>query len=170
MPLLETLLLVKTGLDFLGGVTRASGSFQAGRDARREGDRLAQDAIDRGEQDVRFYEMDLSRLLGAQRVGAAGQGLDLNFGDPARLAAQTERFGLEDVEMIRENAMREAMALRRGGRNAQRQANMQGYGNALNAASGALDLGANAWDSWSRRRNPLTAARTRTVMADPAWF
>jgi hypothetical protein len=149
MALLETLLLVKAGSELISG----SGSIRAAAAASREGRRLYRDAIERGEEAVDLYEMDLSRLLGAQRtILAAGQGLDVNQGSAAQLREQTERFGEEDVDTIRENAMREALGLRRQARNQAQGLRAQAVGQFAGAAGTLLTAGANQWDIYSRRR------------------
>jgi hypothetical protein len=126
------------------------GGRRAARAFEKEGERLAEDAILRGEQDVRSYGFDLSRLLGSQRTAGAAQGIDTTQGSLAQITAQTEAFGAEDIAMIRENAMREAYGLRQGARN--QAQNLRA--NANTAFAGAfgtvLNAGANSWARYNQ--------------------
>lgn len=101
-------LALSVGSQLFGSVAgmRAAGANR--RFARQQ----ARDVLDRGEEDVVAYRRDLAQLLGAQRLGAAAQGIDVNQGSAAQIRQQTETFGEQDVEMIRENARRQAWGIR----------------------------------------------------------
>lgn len=88
-----------------------AGSRAAARQRRFDRARAA-DAIERGEEEVEMYANRLAQLKGQQRVGAAAQGLDTNFGSVKAIREQTERIGAEDMERIRTNARREAWGIR----------------------------------------------------------
>jgi len=132
----------------------AAGSFSQARRLEREGRYLATDAITRGEFAAENAERDLTRILGTQRSQFAAQGVDMGFGSAATIAAETQSFGQADVDMIRENAQKEAFAIRRGYRNAAVGARAQGFGQ----VGGALESGANAWGVYSRGRAAKKAA------------
>lgn len=146
LPVLATSLnIVSQGLSFFGARRQAAA-------LRREGALMAEDAIARGNFAAEQYRRDLSGLLGRQRTSFAAQGLDVSFGTPAAIAEQTETIGQRDIQTIRENAMREAMALRRGFRNQAAALNAQSWGAAGSAFASLASLGANAWDAYTRNR------------------
>lgn len=118
--------------------------------AEREGKLLAADAIDRGEFDYARYSEQLARLQGSQTVSTAAQGIDMTQGSAATIASQTEAAGQADLAMIRENALREAYALRRGYKNQAATLRAQSYG-ALGEAFGTIGpFAANAWDVYRK--------------------
>lgn len=169
MPLLETILLVSGGLNAAGQVVGGLGARRRANDVIREGNRLAQDALDRGERDAELYGMDLAQLLGTQRTNVAASGLDVNQGSALALREQTERFGAEDITTIRENALREALGLRRAARQGARELRSAATSQFLGAAGTVLNLGANAYDIYSRRR-ALNTRVANTVGRDiAAW-
>lgn len=165
LPLLAT---ASTALQIGGTVLSFLGGQRASSDTEREGIRLGNEAIERGEEDVRRYTLNLNQVLGAQRTDIAAQGIDVNQGTAAMLRSETEAFGAEDVAQIRENAMRESYALRRGMTNQANAIRSQALGQGLQAARLTLNAGANAWDWYSRRRAG-TAAVTNAIVSDPAW-
>lgn len=159
LPVLASSLnIISQGLSFLGGQRQAS-AF------RREGALMAEDAIARGDFAAQQYRRDLSMLLGRQRTSFASQGLDVSFGTPAAIAEQTESIGAADIRMIRENAMREAMALRRGFRDQAAAMNASAWGAAGSAFASLASLGANAWDAYSRGRAGQMKVNTFTNKA-----
>lgn len=140
--------VLSAGSSVAGGVAQR----RAARGAEREGRRLAEDALARGEEGVARYRDDLSQLLGAQTVGAAAQGIDPNQGSAAQIREQTEAIGEEDIATIRLNAMREARGIRsQAGAQAQqlRAASIGSFGQ---AGSTLLTTGVDAWSSWNRGR------------------
>ena len=154
MPLPVALTVAGTALQIGGTIMSFLGGRRAANATQREGVRLGNEAIERGEEDVRRYTLNLNQVLGAQRTDIAAQGIDVNQGTAAMLRSETEAFGAEDVAQIRENAMREAYALRRGMTNQANNIRAQALGQGLQAASLTLNAGANAWD-WYRSRGAL---------------
>lgn len=132
-------------------VSNIASFFGARRQANaveREGRLMAQDAIRRGEFDYARYREQASRYLGSQRASIAGQGVDVMQGSAATIRAQSESAIADDLEMIRENALREAYALRRGYRNQAAGIRAQSWG----AAGNAFQSGVNAWSIYQRGR------------------
>jgi hypothetical protein len=172
MPLPLALTTAATILQIGGKAFSFFSGMSAANKTEREGRRLAGEAIERGEEDVRRYTLNLNQILGAQRADIGAQGIDTTQGTAAMLRAETEAFGAEDIAQIRENAMRESYALRRGLSNQASAIRGQAIGEGLGAASLILDAGANAWDSYSRRRAQTRAVTNNigTIGADPAWF
>jgi hypothetical protein len=71
-------------------------------------DLQAQDAIERGAQDEARYRLQIKSTIGAQRVGFAGGNVDVGFGSPVDVAADTAHTGELDALTIRNNAARTA--------------------------------------------------------------
>ena len=89
---------------------KAQGSYEAG--VYEQNARLAQmqaeDAIERGDQDARTYQLQVKRLMGSQRARLAAQGLDLGYGSALDIQEDTAMLGAMDALTIRNNAYREA--------------------------------------------------------------
>lgn len=151
------------------GISGFFGANRAAAAARREGVAMSRDAIARGEFDAIGYARNLAQLLGRQRVAIAAQGVDVSSGTAAALRTQTERFGAEDMKMIRENAMREAYALKRGRFNQAAQLRQQGMNSLAGAFQTTLSMGARAWEVYNQgagaRATATTAATSRAVTA-----
>jgi hypothetical protein len=118
---------------------------RAARAARREGRLLAADAIDRGEEDVRRYEMGFAQFIGSQRASIGAQMVDLEYGTAKDLRENATKYALEDVATIRLNAQKEARGYR------------SQYGAVANqqsvaAAFSFLDAGVDAFTYWNRSR------------------
>lgn len=160
MAALTAALIASTVISAGAQVAQGIGQRQAAHDLTTEGARLAADARRRGAEAAARYRTDLDQILGAQRVGAAAQGLDLTFGDPARIAADTTRIGEVDIAMIRRNAEREAFGLRANA-NAQATAlRTQATGSFIGAGGTLITSGMDAYGNWAASRN-LTVPRLR---------
>lgn len=72
----------------------------------------AEDAIKRGEDDVKKLQRQTRMLKGSQRAALAAQGLDLTEGDALAIQEETAALGAEDVFNRRNNAWREGWGLR----------------------------------------------------------
>lgn len=94
------------------GIAGAIGRERAAGRQRNFARDMADDVIAQGEREAEFATMDLRRLRGAQTTAIAAQNIDTTQGSAAQIAAQTERFGQEDIEQIRMNAAREAWGIR----------------------------------------------------------
>jgi len=68
----------------------------------------AQDAILRGQDQEAQVRLGTKGLIGAQRAGFAGQGLDISVGSPVNVTADTAYLGELDALTVRANAAREA--------------------------------------------------------------
>ena len=156
-----TLLLGSAVLSGAGKIVGARATAKAGRDNQRYANKVADDVIARGEEDVTRYGMDLSRVLGAQRtIIGAGQGLDVNQGSAAQLRDQTEKFGEMDKATIRLNAAREAWGIRTQAKINRREANAQALGGYLDGAGTLLGGAVNAWSRYKATRGPKLAPAT----------
>jgi hypothetical protein len=72
----------------------------------------ADDAINRGEVEAERYQSQVDQFIGTQRAGFAGAGVDVNWGSPVDVVADTAYLGSLDKSMIRNNALREAWGYR----------------------------------------------------------
>jgi hypothetical protein len=68
----------------------------------------AKDAIDRGDEDTKSYQLQVKKLMGSQRASLAAQGLDLGSGSALDVQADTAMLAALDALTIRNNAFREA--------------------------------------------------------------
>lgn len=72
----------------------------------------AEDAIARGDRAAGVSRMKTRQLKGSQRAALAANGVDLGFGSALDILNDTDLFGEVDAETIRDNASREAWAIR----------------------------------------------------------
>jgi hypothetical protein len=82
-------------------------NFNAQFDERR-----AQDALERGKQEVFKSRLKQAQVVGAQRAGLAARGLSLGEGSPLAILTETKYLGDFDAATIQTNAERDAWALR----------------------------------------------------------
>jgi hypothetical protein len=68
----------------------------------------AVDAVTRGKQVEDLFRQQLKGFIGTQRVGYAGQNVDLSSGSPSEVISDTAYQGEFDALTIRTNAAREA--------------------------------------------------------------
>jgi len=95
--------LNKAGFEFQEGVERRNADIA---------DQQASDALVRGERAEGQVRMRTASLKGAQRARFAAAGLDLNEGSPLSILMDTDYMGELDALTVRDNASREAWALR----------------------------------------------------------
>jgi hypothetical protein len=147
------------------GIAGAVGRERAAGRQRNFARQMADDVIAQGERQAEFATMDLRRLRGAQTAAIAAQGIDPTSGSAAQIAAQTEKFGQQDIEQIRMNAAREAWGIRTQANlnyNAERNAAIAGGIGAVADFAGtsvARQMGgtlltrtSNAWQRFQQRR------------------
>ena len=68
----------------------------------------AQDAIDRGEEQVADFSKEAARMKGAQRAALAAQGINVDTSTAAAIQYETDKQVDTDIARIRNNAWREA--------------------------------------------------------------
>lgn len=83
-----------------------------------------QDALQRGGEAAVKAQQEARRLRGAQVVKLAGNGLDLNSGSAAAILDDTDYFGQQDAQQIRNNAARQAWGYQVEGQNLTSSAGM----------------------------------------------
>jgi hypothetical protein len=194
MPFLIPLALWGAGqlLNVIGNVKQGNAAREAGEaegraydsDAARlefnakVADLQASDAVARGQQEESLFRQQVRALMGRQRTGSAGAGLDIGVGSAVDIAGNTAHLGELDALTIRNNAAREAWAhqmdatdlrlqsevatlsgraARTGGRVAQRTSR-------INAATGVLGSGSQLLlDRYGWRIGPRGPATSPTV-------
>lgn len=72
----------------------------------------AKDAIARGDRSAGVARLKTRQFKGSQRAAMAANGVDLSYGSALDILNDTDQFGEIDAETIRDNAAREAWALR----------------------------------------------------------
>jgi hypothetical protein len=104
-----------------GSLIQGYGANEAGIANQRIGERnatlmeqQAEDSLYRGGIQEQRQRLAGRKLLGRQRVGFAGQGVDVNSGTAALIQADTTAGTEMDALTIRNNAAREAYGLREG--------------------------------------------------------
>lgn len=107
----------------------------------------AQDALDRGYNTERRYQIGVNQNIGAQRAGFAAQGVEVGDGSALQVAQDTAAIGELDRLTIRNNAAREAWGYRVGetnfrgqGANALMQGNQQAAGTILTGAASVATM------------------------------
>lgn len=114
------------GLAIYGAVRGAKGEHDAGKAAKEAGESQAQqlefnarvaelqatDAEQRGLEEEQRFRTGVRLLVGQQRAGFAGQGVDVGSGSAADVQADSAFLGELDARQIRANAAREAWGYR----------------------------------------------------------
>jgi hypothetical protein len=110
---------VSAGINYFGQRAAAKGYEREGEMSRelygKSADLLEHQALDaeaRGREAALRQQRAVAALTSAQRVGFAGQGVDLSVGSAQQVIASDRRTGMADAAMIRENAAREAFGFR----------------------------------------------------------
>ncbi len=124
-------------------------------------ERLAVDAEQRGEIDVRRHRQQVEQLKGRQVAALAASGVDVASGSPLDILADTAALGAIDEQTIRDNAAREAWQYRVEGSNQGAQAGLyrQQADSASSGAVGTLLTGVGGIaDQWWRYRTQTAPA------------
>jgi len=108
----------------------------------------AKDAIARGSQEADQQRIYTGQVIGSQRTGFAGNGIDVNTGTAGQIQNDTAALGELDALTIINNAAREAygykvqaMDQRQQGRLARWQGNMAATGSILGGIEKAVTFG-----------------------------
>lgn len=138
-----TLVIIATVASVAGTVAKTAAAYQQKRyeakvaqaNQKAENARIL-DAMNRGDVEVRDAARRQGQLMGAQRAAMAANGIDVSFGSPSDILADTAMYGREDQMTIRENTRREIMGYDINAANFGAQRNA-----AKSAATGALIAG-----------------------------
>lgn len=133
------------GVTAAGVGLSAFGQVKAGNAAKKIGDynakvyeQQAQDAISRGTEDEQKFRQGVKMLIGSQKAGFAGQGVDVNSGSALDVQADAAFLGELDALTIRTNAAREANGYRAQAENARMGGSAQQTASRFGAASTVL--------------------------------
>lgn len=103
----------------LGGGAKAAGQVSESQSAataaayNADVARLqANDAIARGQEDVRRLRQQVAAMIGSQRATFSGQGVMVDTGTPLAVQVDTTEQSERDVITLRNNALREAWGYR----------------------------------------------------------
>lgn len=137
------------GLAAAGTATSAVGQVKAGNAAKATGDynaavaeTQAKDAISRGRYDEQRFRQGVKVLIGSQRAGFAGQGVDVGVGSAVDVQADAAYLGELDALEIRNNAAREAWGYKVEAENYRRGGAQQQTASRFGAAGTVLGSGA----------------------------
>ena len=104
-------------------------------------EKQADDAIERGEQDVRTVRLETRKLVGSQRAALAAQGLDPDSGSASAVVDETRMAGIKDESTIRTNALREAFGFKIDALNSRASGQLGVLAAKSKASSGILNAG-----------------------------
>lgn len=135
---------IPIAISLAGGVMGAQnakqqGAYQAAIGAQNAGykEMAAQDAEKRGAVQADQYRRQVGQMIGSQRAGFAGNGIDVNSGTAAEIQDDTAAFGEFDALTIANNAAREAWGYRVGAQNDLLNGKVA-LSNAKSAATGSI--------------------------------
>jgi hypothetical protein len=102
----------------------------------------AQDATQRGQEEESRFRTGVQTLIGSQRAGFAGAGVDVGFGSAVDVQADAAFLGELDALTIRTNAAREAWGYKVKGEDIRRQAQITRKEGAMAAEAGRINQSA----------------------------
>lgn len=102
-----------TVLDVVGGIRAGNAAKSLGDYNALTAETQARDALARGAEDEQKFRAGLRGLIGSQRAGFSGQGVDVGTGSAVDVQADAAFLGELDALTIRTNAAREAWGYRR---------------------------------------------------------
>lgn len=115
---------------------------QAVADANAQASRnQAKRVLQAGIQQERASKNATNQMLGRQRVSMAAQGIDVSTGNALDIQEQTVQFGIEDAQIIRNNAFLEAMGYEQQAINYKAQANISGMAESNKVSSSLIGAG-----------------------------
>ena len=127
-------------------------------------DRLAEDAIARGDLAAGHVERQSRALQGKQKAALGARGVNLDVGTPLDILVGTTIVGEVDQATVKENAKREAFGFTTQGLNYRSKSSVhKGVADATNplmagttSALGAASTVGGSWGAWSQK-NPNSA-------------
>ena len=149
---------------------QANYQAQIAENNRITSERLAADAEQRGEIDVRRHQQQVEQLKGRQVAALAASGVDVASGSPLDVLADTAGLAALDAQTIRHNAAREAWQYRVQGNNQQNQAEMLRFqaDNTSSGAAGTLLTGiGGVADKWWRYRTQTAPPTVKKIPSSP---
>jgi hypothetical protein len=126
----------------------------------------AQDALDRGDNQINEYRKKISKLIGSQKVAAAGSGVEVGYGSVQKIVDETREIAARDVATIKNNSFLEAMGYRAEAQEASRRGRMNQMAANNEASNTLLTGGLKAAETLnSNYGGSLTSTATRTSSA-----
>jgi hypothetical protein len=129
--------------------------------------RLAKDALERGERDELQHRLRVAKQKGDQRAAFAANGVDVGSGSPLVVAEDTDALGELDALTIRNNAEREAYGYEVNANNYTNQSELDSVQGDLyrsagqsNAFGTLLSGGGRVSESWYKN-NGTTKKKTK---------
>lgn len=123
--LIAAFFIGKTGVDTIGNIKSGNAARRLGDYNAAAAETQARDALQRGAEDESSFRQQVKTLIGSQRAGFAGQGVDVGVGSPVDVQADAAFLGELDARRIRTNAEREAWGYRVQAENARRGGQIQ---------------------------------------------
>jgi len=109
MPaVLIPLIIGSTAMQVVGQIKAGNAAKNIGEMNAQLAEQQSRDAIMRGKEEEQGFRMGVKTLIGSQRAGFAGQGVDVNQGSALDVQADAAFLGELDALRIRTNAQREA--------------------------------------------------------------
>jgi hypothetical protein len=133
----------------------ATAQAQANAANAATADQQARDAAARGDLEQQRLGRKVADVRGRQRAALAANGLDLSFGSPADVQAETDYYGMQDQMTVGENTSREDYFYRDTASNARRaggyaSATASSYNPLGSAAGSLLTSGGQIAEKWYR--------------------
>lgn len=125
---------------------KAQGAYQqqiAEMNARASDD-LAKDAVERGKTESSLVRNRARQMLGSQRAGYAGQGVEVNSGTALQIQDETYTMGETDALTVKNNAWREAWGYKTQAKNIRSQGRLANMTAQLQARNTMLTGGLTA--------------------------
>lgn len=139
------LVAAKTATDVVGQVKAGNAAKSTGDYNAAAAEIQANDAIARGRYDESRFRQGVKTLIGSQRAGFAGQGVDVGVGSAVDVQADAAYLGELDAQQIRTNAQRESWGYkveaenyRRGGQAAKTASRFAAAGTVLGTGTSLL--------------------------------
>lgn len=158
--------LVQGGLSYLGASRKAAAlreqaaySREMTEVNRQLAEVNAQDAIRRGDRAASQVYRNARKTMGAQRVAAAVQGIDVNSGSAAELQGETQFLSELDMLTAKNNAWREAWGYRVQSNEATRRGTLSTLANYQEANNTLLTGGLNFINSGIQGFSYLAGSR-----------
>jgi apolipoprotein N-acyltransferase len=142
------LALVSAGVSAVGGLAAGYAKNQQAKAQAQIDNRnasisqnAANDAVERGDEDLRRHFQQVGQLRGQQRAALAANGVDVDFGSAADLQVDTTLAAQADATIIAENAQREADSYRINASNYRASAATAKAAGRTAMVAGAFDAG-----------------------------
>lgn len=125
---------------------KAQGNYQyeMSKINARNMEKQAKRSIELGEKSAESYQKKIKSLVGQQKTGYAGGGVDVSFGSARQVQQETMEIGAQDAAEIRNNAFLEAMGYESQAQQTRREGRMAQSGARTAAAQTLLAGGMKA--------------------------